>query len=160
MSASATPEREKLPFARSFTELVAHQKARAFSREIFKLSKRFPKEEAYALSSQWRRAARSIGAQIAEAWAKRRYPAHFSSKLSDADGEQMECQHWTLVAYDDGYITREEAQRFGALAKQIGAILGGMMQDAESFRGEAYVLKDAPNSYFAEGTPDAPKSEH
>jgi four helix bundle protein len=149
MSTQMMKAEKKLPFARSFTELVAYQKARVLSREIFNISKRFPKEEAFSLTSQWRRAARSIGAQIAEAWAKRRYPAHFSSKLTDADGEQMECQHWTLVAYDDGYVSRDEAQHFGALAKEIGAILGGMIENAESFRGEAYVLKDAPSPYFA-----------
>jgi four helix bundle protein len=151
---------EKLPFARSFTDLVAYHKARALTRDVFKLTKRFPKEEAYSLTSQWRRAARSIGAQIAEAWAKRRYPAHFASKLSDADGEQMECQHWTIVAYDDKFISREEAEHFGSLAKEIGSILGGMIQDAESFRGEGYVLKDAPSPYFTNAPSDELNTEY
>lgn len=112
---------EKLPFARSFKDLAVYHKARRLCRTVFKITKRFPKEEAYSLTDQWRRAARSIGAQISEAWAKRRYPAHFASKLSDADGEQMETQHWTIVAFDDGYISREEAQHIGGLALESEA---------------------------------------
>jgi four helix bundle protein len=151
MNAKATQIEKKLPFARSFTDLVAYHKPRALTRKVFKITKQFPREEAFSLTDQWRRAARSIGAQISEAWAKRRYPAHFLSKLTDADGEQMESQHWTIVANDDGYISREEAQNLGSLAKEIGFIFGGMMQDAESFRGEDYVLKDAPSHYFVGG---------
>src|ERR1051326_178175 len=129
MDVRATSNEKKLPFARTFKELVVYQKARILSREVFKITKRFPREEAFSLTDQWRRAARSIGGQIAEAWAKRRYPAHFLSKLTDADGEQMESQHWTIVAYDDGYISREEAQHLGSLAKEIGSMLGDMMRD-------------------------------
>src|SRR5437899_3306969 len=138
-----------LPFARSFKELAVYQKARVLCREVFKTSKRFPREEAFSLTDQWRRAARSIGAQIAEAWAKRRYPRHFASKLSDADGEQMETQHWIIVAFDDGYISREEAHHFGSLALEVGRMLGEMMQNPESFCGDEYgVLKEVPASYF------------
>jgi four helix bundle protein len=76
-------------YARSFKELRVYQKAREVSKEVFRRSKAFPKE-----GDQFRRAARSVGAQIAEAWGKRRYAKHFVSKLSDADAEQMETQHW------------------------------------------------------------------
>src|SRR5262245_23609007 len=106
----------QLPFARSFKDLVVYQKARTLAREVFALTKRFPKEEAYSLTDQWRRAARSIGGQIAEAWAKRRYTRHFASKLTDADAEQQETQHWTITALDCGYLTREEAQHLGSQA--------------------------------------------
>ena len=143
---SADPK-ERLEFAGSFTELVVYRKARALSRGVFQITKRFPKEEAYALTDQWWRAARSIGAQIAEAWAKRRYPIHFTSKLSDADGEQCETQHWTIVAFDDGYISREEAQSLGGLAQEIGRMLGAMIQNAASFRGEEHT------SVFREDSP-------
>src|SRR5215467_12311010 len=81
-------------YARSFKELRVYQKAREVSQAVFRISKAFPKEETYSLTDQFRRAARSVGAQIAEAWAKRRYERHFVSKLTDADGEQMEAQHW------------------------------------------------------------------
>jgi four helix bundle protein len=139
---------QKLAFARSFKELIVYNKARVLARTVFRISKRFPREESFSLTSQWRRAARSIGAQIAEAWAKRRYPAHFVSKLTDADGEQQESQHWTIIAFDDGYISREEAREVGSLAMEVGRMLGDMIQNAESFRGEDYVLKETGDSYF------------
>jgi four helix bundle protein len=62
------------------------------AREIFQITKMFPQEEMYALTDQMRRSSRSTGAQIAEAWVKRRYEKHFLSKLTDADGEQQETQ--------------------------------------------------------------------
>ncbi len=133
-----------LPFARSFRELAVYQKARILSREVFQTTKRFPREEAFSLTDQWRRAVRSIGAQISEAWDRRRYPRHFLSKLTDADGEQMETQHWTIVVYDDGYISREEAQRFGSLVVEVGRMLGEMMKHPESFCGDEYALKETP----------------
>jgi four helix bundle protein len=96
--------KSRLAYARSFKDLVVYQKARALARAVFQITKRFPREEAFSLTDQWRRAARSIGGQIAEAWAKRRYTRHFISKLTDADGEQQETQHWTIAAYDCNYI--------------------------------------------------------
>jgi len=158
MSDSTTStEYPRLPFARSFKELAVYQKARAFSREVFKVTKRFPREETYSLTDQWRRAARSIGAQIAEAWAKRRYPKNFVSKLSDADGEQLESQHWTIVAFDDGYISRDEARQLGEMALEIGRMLGEMLQNPGSFCGDDYssVVKETPDSYFVEVSDDA-----
>ena len=87
---------------------------------MFELSKKFPSEEIYSLTDQVRRAARSIGAQISEAWAKRDYEKHFVSKLSDALGECNETQHWTISAMDDGYLSREEAMSFGSSASKSG----------------------------------------
>ena len=68
---------EKAGYAKSFRELVAYQKARQLARDIFQITLTFPKEELHSLTDQMRRASRSIGAQIAEAWAKRRYEKHF-----------------------------------------------------------------------------------
>ena len=79
--------------ARCFRDLMVYQKAREVARRIFELTKVFPKEEIYSLTDQGRRASRSVGAQIAEAWGKRRYERHFVSKLTDADSEQLETQH-------------------------------------------------------------------
>ena len=163
MKTPDTLTREKaLPFARSFKELAVYQKSRLLAREVFKITKRFPREEAYSLTDQWRRAVRSIGANISESWAKRRYPRHFASKLSDADGEQMETQHWIIVAFDDGYISREEAQRLGSQALEIGAMLGDMIQTPESFCGDEHgVFRETPASYFADGTAeDLLNTEH
>jgi four helix bundle protein len=77
-------------YAESFRDLIVYQKAKAVSRKIFELSKTFPREETYSLTDQIRRSSRSIGAQIAEAWGKRRYKKHFISKLTDSDSEQLE----------------------------------------------------------------------
>ena len=156
-------KKSALPYAKSFKELVAYQKSRRLAREVFEVTKRFPREEAFALTDQWRRAARSIGGQIAEAWAKRRYPRHFISKLTDADGEQQEAQHWTISAYDCAYLTREEARHFGEQTMEIGRILGGMMDEAESFRGDEFnlTLRDATSPYFtAEILDDPLNTEH
>ena len=81
-------------YARTFTELFVYKKTKAVSRKVFQLSRLFPKEERYSLTDQIRRSARSIGGQIAEAWGKRRYENHFVSKLTDAESEQLETQHW------------------------------------------------------------------
>lgn len=75
----------KLEYATSFRDLIVYRKARELSLEIFRLTKRFPKEETYSLTDQIRRSSRSVGAQIAEAWTKRRYVKHFISKLTDTD---------------------------------------------------------------------------
>ena len=77
-----------------FRDLRVYQAARECARQMFKLSKRFPVEERYALTDQIRRAARSVHANIAEGWKKRRYPASFVSKLTDADSEAGEVQSW------------------------------------------------------------------
>ena len=75
--------------AASFKDLLVYKKAMAVANNVFLLSKKFPREETFALTDQVRRSSRSIGAQIAEAWGKRRYEKHFLSKLSDADGEHL-----------------------------------------------------------------------
>src|SRR6266540_1104963 len=98
----------ELQHANSFRDLIVYQKARQVSRTVFESSKLFPREEAYSMTDQIRRASRSVGAQIAEAWGKRRYERHFVSKLTDADAEQLETQHWTDVAFDCGYLTQEQ----------------------------------------------------
>jgi four helix bundle protein len=100
-----------LEHAKSFRDLVVYKKARAVAKEIFELTKTFPKEEMYSLTDQVRRSSRSIGAQNAEAWAKRRYEKHFVSKLTDADGEQLETQHWRDTAEDCEYLSPDEAAR-------------------------------------------------
>ena len=83
----------KLEYANSFRDLVVYRKGKEFSLAIFVITERFPKKEDYTLMDQIRRSSRSIGAQIAEAWAKRRYEKHFLSKLTDSDAEQQETQH-------------------------------------------------------------------
>ena len=78
---------ERLPHAKNYRELLVYQKARVLQKEIFVLSRSFPKDEQFSLVDQIRRSSRSIGANIAEVWGKRRYEKHFVSKLTDADDE-------------------------------------------------------------------------
>ncbi len=96
-----------MEFVKSFRDLEVYKLSRQLSKEIFEVSKKFPKEEMYSLTDQIRRSSRSIGAQIAEAWGKRRYEKHFISKLTDAEGEQLETQHWIEIALDCTYISNE-----------------------------------------------------
>jgi four helix bundle protein len=122
-----------LGYVRRFQDLAVYKKARNLAREIFRASQTFPSEEKFSLTDQMRRASRAVGAQIAEAWAKRRYEKHFVSKLTDADGEQLEAQHWLTSAYDCGYLTREEAHRLGALCLEVGRMLGQMILKSDQF---------------------------
>lgn len=96
-------------YVSSFKELNVYHLSRELSKDIFATTKKFPKEEMFSLTDQIRRSSRSIGAQIAEAWTKRRYEKHFVSKLTDADGEVAETQHWILTAQDGNYLSPEEA---------------------------------------------------
>lgn len=125
----------ELKHADSFRDLVVYQKARHVAKRVFVLSKSFPKEERYSLTDQVRRSSRSVGAQIAEAWAKRGYEKHFVSKLTDADGEQQETQHWLESAHDCEYITKEELAELIMELSEIGRMLGSMMQKSSSFCG-------------------------
>ena len=122
-----------LAHAKSYRELIVYQKSRAFAQEIFELTRAFPKEEMFSLTDQVRRSSRSVGAQLAEAWAKRRYEKHFISKLTDADGEQLETQHWIETAADCAYITRPQAADLLAKYAEIGRLRGGMIAKADLF---------------------------
>src|SRR6188768_823203 len=88
-------------------DLVVYMKSLEAAMQIFELSKTFPKEETYSLTDQVRRSSRSVPANIAEAWRKRRYVAAFVCKLNDAEGESAETQTWIEVAVRCGYLLRE-----------------------------------------------------
>ncbi|WP_008318653.1 four helix bundle protein [Leptolyngbya sp. PCC 6406] len=109
---------------RSFKDLRVWEKAIAAAMEIFELTKRFPVEERYSLTDQIRRSSRSVAANISEAWRKRRYPAAFVSKLSDAESEAAETQTWLEIAYRCQYLTLQQAQ---ALDQQYEAILSQLV---------------------------------
>ena len=139
-----------LPFARSFRELVVYQKARELQRRVFEESRKFPREEAYSLTDQIRRASRSVGAQIAEAWAKRDYEKHFLSKLTDADGEQMETQHWIISAVDCGYWERTMAMTLFNLSVEVGRIIGSMKEHSAEFcPKDSGTLREVPSNFFS-----------
>ena len=116
-----------------FTELRVYQRAFELAARIFVISKRWPIGERFALTDQIRRAARSVGANIAEAWGKRRYEAHFLSKLPDADTENHEVEHWLLTAHRDGYLTDGELSSLLDEKREIGKMLGAMLQNPSPF---------------------------
>lgn len=97
------------------------------------LSKEFPKEEKYSLTDQIRRSSRSVGAKIAEAWGKRRYELHFVSKLTDADSEQMETQHWLEIAAECNYLASEETKKLLNKCESIGRMLQRMIDKSGTF---------------------------
>ena len=115
-------------------DLEVYKFAYELAMEIFELSKHFPSEEKYALTSQIRRSSRSVCLNLREAWAKRRYEAHFVSKLSDCDGENNETDSSLDFACSCGYISKEQHEHLTARCAEIGRMLGGMMRKAESFR--------------------------
>ncbi|MEO5961154.1 MAG: four helix bundle protein [Opitutaceae bacterium] len=116
-----------------FTELNVYQKSFELAGRIFILSKRWPAEEKYSLTDQIRRAARSVGANLAESWGKRRYEAHFISKLSDADAENYEVEHWLLRAPRDGHLAATETKELLDAKREVGRMLGGMIQNPKPF---------------------------
>jgi four helix bundle protein len=119
----------------SFRDLKVYKLAFELQQEIFERTKAFPKEELYSLTDQIRRASRSVGANISESWMKRRYAAHFISKLSDADGEQAETQHWLDSSLACDYISAEDHKRLSQKYKEVGKMLGKMMSEPEKWCG-------------------------
>lgn len=119
--------------AKSFRDLEVYKLVRRLSCEIYEVSKSFPKEEMYSLTNQIRRSSRSVGAQIAEAWAKRRYEKHFISKLTDADGEQQETQHWIETALDCAYISEAQSKDWLGRYASGGRMLKSMIDKASQF---------------------------
>ena len=139
----------KWSHAKSFRNLVVYQKAFKVARDIFEISKGFPKEETYSLTDQIRRASRSIGAQIAEAWGKRRYEKHFISKLTDADAEQLETQHWVEVAVSCKYLEKDQAVEIICDLEEIGRMLNSMMNKSYQFCGDPTShIRESVAKYF------------
>ena len=139
----------RLEYARSFRQRVVYQKAASVAHEIFERSKSFPDHEKYSLTDQVRRSSRSIGAQIAEAWGKRRYQRHFISKLTDADAEQLETQHWISVAVSCGYLEGHIESDLLRDLSEIGRMLHSMMKNASSFcEGTSDSVREKSSQYF------------
>ncbi|MCE9526779.1 MAG: four helix bundle protein [Planctomycetales bacterium] len=101
--------------------------------KVYEATKRFPTEERYSLTSQIRRSSRSVCLNLREAWAKRRYEAHFLSKLSDCDGENSETDSSLDFARDCGYITMEVHKELTGLNLEIGKMLGAMIRNPSPF---------------------------
>jgi four helix bundle protein len=118
---------------KSAKELNVYKKGYELAMSVFKLSRDFPAEEKFALTSQIRRSSRSICLNLREAWAKRRYEAHFISKLTDCDGENSETDSSLDFAKDCGYISTEQHGHLVALCSEIGKMLGSMINNPGPF---------------------------
>ena len=114
-------------------DLIVFQKAYSSAMRIFEISKRFPAEERYAMTGQIRRSSRSVCLNLKEAWAKRRYEAHFVSKLTDCDGENEETKTSLNFSKDCGYITEVEHKHLSAASSEVGKMVGSMIRDPGKF---------------------------
>src|SRR5436190_16302046 len=117
----------------SYKELRVYQAAMDAAMRIFELTKRFPPEEKYSMVDQMRRSSRSVCANIAEGWRKRRYKAHFISKLSDAESEAEETRVWIEFASRCGYISQQEEIALDDLYDKILGQLVRMIDNAEQW---------------------------
>ncbi|MEM0966398.1 MAG: four helix bundle protein [Verrucomicrobiota bacterium] len=114
-------------------DLDTYREAFDFQQSIFEKSKSWPREESYSLIDQIRRSSRSVGASLSEAWAKREYPAHFHSKLTDSDSELLETGHWLRTARSCGYLSDEDFQKLKEQRDTLGRRIGKMIQTSNNF---------------------------
>jgi four helix bundle protein len=117
----------------SAKDLDVYKKAYELAMRVFELSKHFPPEERFALTSQIRRSSRSVCLNLREAWAKRRYEAHFISKLTDCDGENSETDSSLDFAKDCAYITSKQHGELTSLSREVVKMLGSMITNPRSF---------------------------
>lgn len=122
-----------MPTSQGFRDLKVYQLAYQLAMEIFHASKSFPAEEKYSLTDQVRRSSRSVAANIAEGYRKKRYQKMFVSKMIDADGEATETQVWLDFARDCGFLSPERQVRLISGYEEIGRMLGGMILKPERF---------------------------
>jgi four helix bundle protein len=118
---------------RSFRDLRVYQNAVEAAIEIFEITKEFPPEEKYSMVDQMRRSSRSICANTAEAWRKRRYRAAFIAKLNDSEGEAAETQVWLEFALRCGYLDSETQDRLDGAYERIIGQLVRMIEDADKW---------------------------
>lgn len=114
-------------------DLLVYQKAFKLAMDIYQVTRSFPKEERYALVDQILRSSRSVTAQLAEGYRKRRYKAHFVLKLTDADAENCETQTWLDYAKACGYIDEDGHMGLFAQSEEVGRLLGDMIRDPEKY---------------------------
>ncbi|MDQ3100348.1 MAG: four helix bundle protein [Bacteroidota bacterium] len=114
-----------------FRDMIVYQKSFALAVQIFKLTKRFPKEELFGLTSQVRNSSRSTCANFGEAYRRRRYKAHLVSKLTDSDSENTETQVHLDMAVACEYATSEEVRPLIALSEEVGLMLNSLIENPE-----------------------------
>ncbi len=118
---------------RSVKELEVYKKSYTLAMRIFEISRRFPIEERYALTTQIRRSSRSVANNLREAWAKRRFEAHFISKLTDCDGEANETDTSLDFALDCEYINTTQHKELTSLNDEVCKMLGSMINTPHPF---------------------------
>ncbi|WP_299766275.1 four helix bundle protein [uncultured Dokdonia sp.] len=117
----------------SFKSLLAYERSFILAMDIFETSKLFPKEEKYSLTDQIRRSSRSVCANIAEAYRKRRFEKHFISKLTDSDSENSETQVWLQFAKECKYITVAQENALMIKSLEVGKLLNYMINNPAKF---------------------------
>jgi four helix bundle protein len=118
----------------SFKDLVVYKKAFKLAMEIFEITKSFPKEEIYSLTSQIRRSSRSVCSNLGEGYRKRRYEAHFISKISDADMENSETQVWLDFSLECKYINKDLYEDLTQKSEEVGRLLNDMIVDPKKYK--------------------------
>jgi len=116
-----------------YKELLAYKKSFELAMEIFELSKTFPQEERYSLTDQIRRSSRSVSANIAESYRKRRYVNHFISKLTDSDAENSETNTWLEFSLKCEYINKETFEKLNIKNLEIGKLINFMINNPSKF---------------------------
>jgi four helix bundle protein len=117
-----------------YKDLLAYKKAYDLAMEIFVTSLKFPPEEKYSLTDQVRRSSRSVCANLAEAYSRKRYKDYFISKLNDAETENAETQVWFDFAKDCKYISEEKHRELTTKNSEVGKLLWYMINNPEKFR--------------------------
>lgn len=118
----------------AFMSLKAWEKGFKLACSISKMARvRFPPEEKYSLTDQIRRSSRSVCSNLAEGYAKRCYPKHFRSKITDAIGENYETQNWLFFAHSEGYITQDMLEQYQSASEEVGKLLSSMEKYPEPF---------------------------
>jgi four helix bundle protein len=126
-------ENGNMALIKSFRDLNVYKMAREQAKLIFLITRTFPAEEKYSIIDQVRRSSRAVIAMLAEAWARRRYPAAFRNKVDEALGEAMETQGWLDHALDCNYIKPPQHLEMDAAWQSVGAMLNRMIEKAEDF---------------------------
>jgi four helix bundle protein len=110
---------------RSYRDLRVYQLAFELAMEVFEMTKSFPADEKYSMVDQMRRSSRSVCSNIAKAWSKRRYSAHFVSKLSDSQGEAEETRVWLEFSFRSKYIPET---KFNDMDERYNTVVGQLVK--------------------------------
>lgn len=119
--------------SRYFKDITVYKKAFALAMEIFEISKSFPKDERFALTDQVRRSSRSVCANMAEAYRKKQYPAHFLSKISDCGMENSETAVWLDFAFACNYINISIHEKLILQNEEVGKLLYHMISNPDKY---------------------------